>query len=104
MTDGCIYIARNDESDPPNHYKIGKTSYASPENRMAQLNSDTTRYRGEYVAKGYVLVEDVDTCERKIHRVLSQYRINPNREYFKAPYKQIFKVIDEVVDSLGGNS
>ena len=101
MPDGCIYIARNDESDPVNHYKVGKTYNASPERRMQQLSSETTNYRGIYLAKGYVLVNDVDECELKIHRHLNEYRINPNREYFNLHVDEISKAIKtELADKI----
>ena len=49
-------------------------------------------------------VEDCVLAEKIIHEKLSEFRVNPKREYFKAPYKEIFKVIDKVIDSLGNDS
>jgi hypothetical protein len=45
-------------------------------------------------------VADCVLAEKLIHEKLSVFRVNPKREYFKAPYKTIFRAIDEVIDSL----
>jgi len=34
------------------------------------------------------------------HARLDQYRINPKREFFQAPYKIIFQAIDDVIKKL----
>lgn len=44
MTNDIIYIARNDIADPPNHYKIGKSTRADPEERMRELNAASVNY------------------------------------------------------------
>ena len=69
MPNGIIYIARND-SNPTDHYKIGKSDRADPSYRMRELTSDTTNYQGEFLSKGYVLVSEVDECERLVHQIL----------------------------------
>tara|TARA_B100000963_G_scaffold272899_1_gene241077 strand:+ start:136 stop:1029 length:894 start_codon:yes stop_codon:yes gene_type:complete len=89
MTNGIIYIARNDIADPPNHYKIGKSTTADPEERMRELNAASVNYQGEYVCLGYVLVNDVDKCERKIHKLFSNHRINNRREFFNIDIRKI---------------
>ena len=82
MPNGIIYIARNN-SLPLNHYKIGKSDRADPTQRMRELTSDTTNYQGEFFAKGYVLVSEVDECERLVHDTLNHVRINERREFFE---------------------
>ena len=66
MSRGVIYIARNDELNPENHFKVGLSGYAEPQERMRSLSQETTNYVGKVVCKGYVLVEDVENCERQI--------------------------------------
>ena len=85
MPKGCIYVARNDDINPPNLYKIGKTEFAEPHKRMKELTNETTNWNGEFEAKAWVLVEDVDKCERIIHRELSSSRVRRNREFFFNP-------------------
>ena len=92
MPDGIIYIARNN-SNPENHYKIGKSYKADPTDRMRELTSETTNYEGEYQAAGYVLVSDVDNCERIIHKSLSGYRIHQRREFFNIYLNEAIKFI-----------
>ena len=82
MPDGCIYVARNDEINPPNLYKIGKTEFAQPDRRMRELTQETTNWDGKYEAKAWVFVENVDKCEKIIHRALANYRVSKNREFF----------------------
>lgn len=97
MSTGIIYIARNDESDEENHYKIGKSYKSDPQHRMKELTSDSTNYIGQYVCKGYVLVDDVDKCEKIIHNSLNKFRINPNREFFNVPISIIFDEIEKTL-------
>ena len=93
MPKGCIYVARNDDINPPNLYKIGKTEFAEPHKRMKELTNETTNWNGEFEAKAWVLVEDVDKCERIIHRELSSSRVRRNREFF-------FKEYNDIVDAI----
>ena len=98
MPDGIIYIARND-SNPTDHYKIGKSDRADPSYRMRELTSDTTNYQGEFLSKGYVLVSEVDECERLVHRILDDVRINDRREFFEINLSEAIKVIRQTLRS-----
>lgn len=89
MTIGIVYIARNEVSDPRNHYKIGKSYKADPILRMEELNSVEVNYRGKYECCGYVLVNNVDECELIMHRIFAKERINKRREFFEVELKQI---------------
>ena len=90
---GCIYVARNDDINPPNLYKIGKTEFAQPYRRMKELTNETTNWNGKFEAKGWVFVEDVDRCEKIIHRELSSSRVRNNREFFFREYNDIVHAI-----------
>ncbi len=96
MPNGIIYIARNN-SNPPNHYKIGKSDRADPTLRMRELTSDTTNYQGEFYSKGYVLVSEVDECERLVHETLSYARINDRREFFNINLDEATKIIRQTL-------
>lgn len=97
MARGCIYIARNDQINPPNLYKVGKTEFAEPKRRMKDLSNETTNWDGKYEAKAWVFVEDVDKCEKIIHHELKDYRVNKNREFFLREFNDI---LDSVRISL----
>ena len=47
MARGCIYVARNDQINPPNLYKVGKTEFAEPKRRMKDLSNETTNWEGK---------------------------------------------------------
>ena len=98
MPNGIIYIARND-SNPTDHYKIGKSDRADPSYRMRELTSDTTNYQGEFLSKGYVLVSEVDECERLVHQILDDERINDRREFFEINLSKAIKVIRQTLRS-----
>lgn len=98
MPNGIIYIARND-SNPTDHYKIGKSDRADPSYRMRELTSDTTNYQGEFLSKGYVLVSEVDECERLVHQILDDVRINDRREFFEINLSEAIKVIRQTLRS-----
>ena len=93
---GIIYIARNN-NNPTNHYKIGKSDRADPAQRMRELNSDTTNYQGEFFSEGYILVSEVDECERLIHETLSYARINDRREFFDINLDEAIKIIRQTL-------
>lgn len=98
MPNGIIYIARND-SNPTDHYKIGKSDRADPSYRMRELTSDTTNYQGEFLSKGYVLVSEVNECERLVHQILDDVRINDRREFFEINLSEAIKVIRQTLSS-----
>lgn len=100
MPRGIIYIARNDAIQPQNHFKIGKSDRADPVHRMKELTSETTNYTGEYVSLGHVLVNDVDECEILVHQALSNYRINPNREFFECSIEEIKSTIRNTLSNF----
>ena len=78
---GAIYIAHNPR-DGENTFKVGKTERIVDE-RMKELSSSTSNL-GTYSAKAYFIVTDIDEAERKCHQRLTQYRVQKNREFFKA--------------------
>ena len=65
MTLGIVYIARNDTHEA-DVYKIGMTTRTDIGERMGEL-SNPTGVLGDFRSLGHVLVDDVESCERKLH-------------------------------------
>lgn len=89
-TFGAIYIAKNSR-DGDDVYKVGMTQ-RSIEERMRELTSETSNL-GEYEGIGSVIVNDVSEAEKECHSRLRHYRIQTNREFFKAPLKILISAI-----------
>ena len=89
-TFGAIYIAKNSR-DGDDVYKVGMTQ-RSIEERMRELTSETSNL-GEYEEIGCVIVNDVSEAEKECHSRLRHYRIQANREFFKAPLKILISAI-----------
>lgn len=99
--EGYIYVMRS-ASHAKNIFKVGLTRRTS-EKRSKELSSSTSSPDHFHVMQEWD-VADCVLAEKLIHDKLSEFRVNPKREYFHAPYKEIFKVIDEVIDALEKDS
>lgn len=97
INQGYIYVMRSAAHDK-DIFKIGLTR-RSTDIRSEEL-SRTTGSPDKFLVVQEWEVSDCIEAEKVIHEKLSQYRINPNREFFKAPYKHIFSVIDSIIDQL----
>ncbi|MDG5852449.1 GIY-YIG nuclease family protein [Clostridium beijerinckii] len=87
MSSGFIYIMINDSFN--GLIKIGKTT-VDAEERAKQLSKGSgvpTPFR----VASQLYVSNCDATEKKIHDELNDYRVNPNREFFKYP---LHKAID----------
>jgi hypothetical protein len=93
---GAIYIARN-SIDADEVYKVGKTQ-RTVEERMKELTSETSNL-GEYAVVGSVVVNDIDQAEKECHLRLKNYRIQPNREFFKISLSILVDVIRAATES-----
>lgn len=90
--DGYIYCFSNESM--PNIFKIGMTT-RTPEERLTEANSSSTwkpptPYKIVFVKR----VSNPLQCEKKIHNILSIYRINKKREFFHGPLEEIKRLID----------
>jgi hypothetical protein len=77
-------------------YKVGWTS-KSAKQRAEDLSSATG------VPSSFVVVEtwnhsDPEALERGIHAMLSPYRLNESREFFKLRYKDLKAIIEREID------
>lgn len=98
---GYIYVMRS-AAHSKDVFKVGLTRRTSEE-RSAELSGNTSAPDLFLVVQEWS-TEDCVQAEKLIHAELNEYRINPNREYFKAPYKLIFSTIDRVISGMGNKN
>ncbi len=94
---GYIYIFIN-PSLQKNMIKIGQTN-RSPEERAEELSSGSgvvASYTVAYEEK----VKDPHLVESRIHQRLKDFRINPEREFFRLPLKDAISAVREVVNEM----
>ncbi|MFC1860598.1 GIY-YIG nuclease family protein [Chloroflexota bacterium] len=96
---GYIYVMRS-AAHAKDIFKIG-LSRRSSEIRSAEL-SRTTGVPDQFLIVQEWEVSDCVKAEKLIHHALLKYRMKPEREFFKAPYKVIVKVIGEVIVEVEG--
>ena len=91
---GYIYILENDEM--PGLYKVGWTERSADE-RAKELSGTglPTPYKVAY-SKSTNLTADI---EKTIHKNLDYCRLRSNREFFKADFTEIKKVVDKTLDN-----
>ncbi len=91
---GYIYVMRS-AAHERDIFKIGRTVRA-PDTRADELSRETGTPDKFLVVEDFA-VSDCVVAESMIHERLAQFRINPDREFFKAPYKVIRQVVDQVI-------
>lgn len=89
MTKGFIYVLSN--VSMPELYKIG-WSRKDPESRITELY--TTGVPTPFEIEYKKLVNDAQSIENKIHKLLNEYRVSNKREFFKFPQK------DEIINFI----
>lgn len=94
---GFIYVMRNPQYER-NIFKIGLTQ-RTPDIRAKDL-SRTSGVIDYFAVMQDWEVADCVLAEKEIHTRLSSVRVTDRREFFKAPYKEIFSVIHEVVERI----
>ena len=86
-TKGYIYIISN--AGMPDLFKIGKTS-RTPDDRLNDILQHTTWVSPyPYIVEWAVFVDDINTAEKRIHKILNPFRVNKRREWFKIEKNQI---------------
>lgn len=88
---GWIYACRNSSFVDP-VFKIGQSS-RPPSERVSELSASTSVYR-EFQLVYFVHVADRDFAEGQTHLVLQEFRVNPNKEFFKATLPEIVRAMD----------
>ncbi|WP_322079243.1 GIY-YIG nuclease family protein [Burkholderia cepacia] len=94
---GFIYVMRS-AAHERDIFKVGLTRRTS-DIRSAEL-SRTTGSPDLFLVVQEWAVADCVAVERAVHQRLEKYRINPKREFFRAPYNVIFSAIDETIREL----
>lgn len=94
---GYIYVMRS-AAHEKDIFKIGMTTRAS--NIRSDELSRTSGVPDKFLVVEEWEISDCRKAEKLIHNALDKYRINPAREFFKAPYKIIRKNIDEIMTEL----
>lgn len=94
---GFIYVMRS-AAHAKDIFKIGLTRRAS-DIRSAELSRNTSSPDHFLVVQEWA-VSNCVAVERSVHQRLAEYRINPNREFFRAPYNVIYAAIDATLSEL----
>lgn len=94
---GFIYVMKS-PLHPKYVFKIGLTQ-STTETRANELSSATGVPGRIYVMQEWA-VGDCVSIEREIHSRLTEFRVDPRREFFEAPLEHIISVIEEVILSI----
>jgi cold shock CspA family protein len=92
---GWIYILST--RDQPEILKIGMTT-TSVAQRVRQINS-ATGVLMPYSARKVFRVTDAAAAEAELFRVLVEYRIRPDREFFRLPFGTAVSIIEEYLET-----
>jgi len=93
MNKGYIYILVNPSM--PNMVKIGKTQRSS-DNRASELSTGTNV--PFHFEVGYEkLVSDCHLAEQIIHKKLSAFRVNRDREFFSIRLREAINVVNKII-------
>ena len=93
---GWLYILSR--KDQPDILKIGRT-IRSVEDRVKEINS-ATGVLIPYSARAVFEVEDAREAENLVFKLLSDYRIRMDREFFQIPFSEAVKIIEEEIFPL----
>lgn len=94
---GFVYFLKNDAT--PGVYKVGFTT-KHPLTRMAEL-SKATACSVPFDMLGYFDHATPHKIEQIIHKMLHQYRVNPEREFFQAPLQDLQDIARQFGDPSG---
>lgn len=94
---GFVYVMKS-PLQPINVFKVGITQRTTQE-RADELSRSTGVPGKIYVMHEWA-VGDCVTIEREVHNRLSEYRVDPRREFFETPLEHIISVIDETIHSM----
>lgn len=94
---GFIYVMRS-AAHAKDIFKVGLTRRTS-DIRSAELSRNTSSPDHFLLVQEWA-VSDCVAVERAVHERLAEYRINPKREFFRAPYNVIYAAIDATLSEL----
>jgi hypothetical protein len=87
---GVIYVLVNEAM--PGMVKIGKTD-GNVEDRMTQLYNGVSGLPLPFECHFAAKVEDADKTENTLHKLFSEQRINPKREFFRVDPEKVVLAI-----------
>lgn len=96
MKNGYVYILTN--ASMPNLIKIGKTARDSRE-RAKELSK--TAVPTPFKVAFEIFSFDYDVLEKNIHSELADFRVNPNREFFRYPLDKAITLIQRLNGGQG---
>lgn len=93
--DYLYILSRREEKDI---LKIGMTT-RNVQKRVNEINS-ATGVLYPYSARKVFKVINCKKVEKEVHELLSEYRIRPDREFFKIGYKEACTVIEDYLEKI----
>jgi len=94
---GYVYVMSN-PAYARGLIKVGQSSL-DPEERRRTLSSETA-VPEPFVIEYWALVENYETVEREVHRVLNEFRNSQKREFFTCDVQTAIKAIKETATVL----
>ena len=91
---GFIYVLSNPAM--PGLLKIGFTQHSDTKRRVLELSKNTA-VPLHFVLEFEHLLENPAQYERLIHARLSQYRVSPDKEFFKIDVESAGKIIRKII-------
>ena len=92
---GWIYAARNPSFVDP-VFKVGESS-RPPFARIEELSASTSVYSAFELAY-FVHVSRRGDAEKWAHDALKEFRVNPRKEFFRAPLSVVVKALDRAAE------
>ena len=94
---GYVYVMRA-PIQPPNVFKVGLTQ------RTSAIRANELSKASGVPGKIYVMHEwavgDCVFAKKEIHKQLSEFRVDPRREFFEAPLELIVQIIENTINTL----
>jgi hypothetical protein len=91
---GHIYVLKNEAM--PGIYKIGITSRDDLDERINELYTGQTSVPLPFECEFACKVEDYKQVEKIIHNAFADYRINPNREFFRIKPERVIPLLQHL--------
>lgn len=88
---GFVYVMGNRAM--PGIFKVGMTMHA-PSKRAQELSASTS-VPMEFEVLAFGEIEDPANFERQIHIAFAEYRVSPNREFFKVQLECLVDILKE---------
>ena len=94
---GHVYVISNIGSFGDDVFKIGMTRRLEPVERVQELGDASVPFSFDIHAM--IFSDDAPALEKELHRRFGESQlnlVNPRKEFFKVPIKEIKQVVDEM--------